>query len=141
MHSTGMLRHQTIARLTSQHADTVVDKCIVLWDLVAAQIILLVGETGFESLYARSIFLSQSQFPWLAIDTPIGPADHRFAKLKASLQAQPGATAGEANRVLLVIFTDILASLIGEPLTASLLDSAWGSDIQIKADKEQASES
>ena len=123
-----MLRHRTIECQMSRQGELGTEGYIGLWDLVATQIILLVGEAGFESLYARSVFLSQVQFPWLTVDIPMGPADHRFAKLKASLQAQPLRVAEEANRVLMLKLTDILASLIGEPLTASILESAWGSD-------------
>lgn len=140
MDTIGALRHQTIESQTSLHAESVAEGCIALWDRVATQIVLLVGEAGFESLYTRSVFLCQSQFPWLVVDTLSGPTDHRFTNLKASLQAQPLALAGEANRVLLITLTDILASLIGEPLTASILKSAWGNNSHSKADKEQAIE-
>lgn len=123
-----MLRHRTIESQMSRQGELGTDGYIGLWDLVATQIILLVGEAGFESLYVRSVFLSQVQFPWLTVDIPMGPADHRFANLKASFKAQSLAVTEEANRVLMLKLTDILASLIGEPLTASILESAWGSD-------------
>ena len=138
METIAMLRHQTIENLASQHAEVEVDALIALWGHVAAQIILIVGEGGFDSLYARSLYLSQLKFLWLAADSPSVQADQRFAKLRESLQAQPQALANAANRLLLVTFTDILASLIGEHLTARILESAWGdSGAQIKADKEQ----
>lgn len=134
-----MQRHQTIERLTSQHPDMEVDSLIVLWVQLAAQITLIVGEGGFDSLYARSVFLSQSQPPFhgLMANAPTARSDQRFAHLKASLQSQPLAIAIEGNRFLLVTFTDILASLIGEPLTASILESAWGSRSKIAADEEK----
>lgn len=131
-----MLRHQTIESLTSHHVDMTVERAIVLLDQVATQIILLVGQAGFESLYARSLYVIHSQFPWLDIDNPIAQADHRFVNLQASLQAQPLWIAIEANRVLLVTLTDILASLIGEPLTTSIMDLAWGSNALMKSGKE-----
>ena len=105
-----MLRHQTIESLTTQQADMTAEGAIALLDQVAAQIIVLVGEAGFASLYARSLFVSQFQFPWLAVDGPTAQADHRFENLRASLRAQPLWLATEANRVLLVTLTDILAN-------------------------------
>ena len=126
MQTIGMLRHQTIESLASQPTEMAVDALIALWDRVSAQIILLVGEGGFDSLFERSVHLSQSQYPWLSVSLLAGQTERRFSNLKLSLQAQPQALASEANRLLLVTFTDILASLIGESLTASVLDSAWG---------------
>jgi hypothetical protein len=45
-----------------------------------------------------------------------------------SLEGQTPAQASEANRLLLITFTDILAALIGEQLTTSILRLAWGSE-------------
>ena len=50
-----------------------------------------------------------------------------------------GKTAGqasEANNLLLITFTDILASLIGEKLTTTILYSAWGNDASGGTSKE-----
>jgi len=44
--------------------------------------------------------------------------------------------ASAANSLLLIKFTDILASLIGEGLTTSILRSAWGNDAPNRAGKE-----
>ena len=45
-----------------------------------------------------------------------------------SLEGQTPVQAGEANSLLLISFTDILASLIGEQLTTRILCLAWGSE-------------
>ncbi len=45
-----------------------------------------------------------------------------------SFEGHTPAQASEANRLLLITFTDILSSLIGEELTTSILRSAWGSE-------------
>jgi len=109
---------------------------IGLWDQMATQIIAIVGEAGFDSLFARSVFLTQSRFPWLGAGTVSHPGDQRFANLKANLESNTPALASEANHMLLIVFTDILASLIGEPLTERILNSAWGGDAQYKASKD-----
>ena len=125
MTTTGMsLRHQIIDGVMAQHTE--VDAAIELWEQMATQLIALVGEEGFNSLYARSVFLTRSTFPWLAASSLSLRTDHRFANLKNSLEGQTPAHVVKANRLLLITFTDILASLIGEKLTNNILRMAWG---------------
>lgn len=132
----GLLRHRSIESLTSQHAENTVDAAIDLWAQLATQIIAIVGVGGFDSLYARSLYLAQARFPWLTAGAALPQAEHRFATLQASLQGATPELASSANRQLLTLFTDTLASLIGEPLTARLLDSAWGHHALYTAGKE-----
>ncbi len=134
MDPSDLLRHQIINNLMAQHTENVADAGITMWEQVATQIISIVGEDGFNSLYVRSVFLTRSTFPWLAADSVLPQTDHRFAELKKSFEGQ--AQANEANILLLITFTDILASLIGEELTSSILRSAWGNDASDRAGKE-----
>ncbi len=141
MATSSLLRHQIIKNLTAQHSENVADAALNLWTQMATQIISIIGESGFDSLYARSVFLTQSTFPWLATGPWLATASpsssiQRFALLKTSLEQQTPAQASEANHLLLMTFTDILASLIGEPLTTRILRSAWGVDASEKSDKE-----
>lgn len=136
METNELLRHQLIASLATQYADAVADGAIRLWDLMATQIISIVGEGGFNALYARSVFLTQSSHPWLAADAPSTETGSRFAELKMSLQGQAPAQANAANMQLMITFTDILASLIGEPLTARILRTAWSHEAQDRTGKE-----
>jgi len=136
MESHDLLRHQIIKRLMSQPPDRDADTAVHLWKRVATQIIPIIGEDGFSSLYARSIFLAHSTFPWLAAG-PLAPqSDHRFAGLKTSLEGQTPAQASEANCLLLITFTDTLAALIGEQLTNRILQLAWGIDLSNSTAKE-----
>ena len=136
MESHDRLRHQIIKSLMSQPPERDADAAIRVWEQMATQIISIVGEEGFNSLYARSIFLTQSTFPWLAAG-PLAPqSDHRFAGLKTSLDGQTPAQASEASTRLLITFTDILATLIGEQLTNHILQLAWGIDLSNSTGKE-----
>ena len=108
------------------------DVAIRLWEQLATQIIIIIGEDGFNSLYARSLFLSQAIFPWLAVSQLAPQTKHRFAGLKTSLEGQTPAQASEATSLLLIIFTDILASLIGDQLTTLILGVAWDIDTRIE---------
>ena len=136
MENSDLLRHMLIKSLMAQHTEKVADAAVDLWEQMATQIISIVGEAGFNSLYARSVFLTQTSFPWLAARSSLSQSDHRFAELKMSLKAKKAAQVIEANTLLLITFTDILATLIGEQLTTSILRSAWGNDTPDRADKE-----
>src|SRR4030066_969089 len=115
METRDLQRHQLIERLMAQPPEKVGDAAIDLWELMAAQIISIVGEDGFNSLYARSVFLAQPTFPWLTASSLPPQADQRFAELKKRLEGQTPSQGREANSLLLLTFTGILAALIGEP--------------------------
>lgn len=136
MENSNLLRHKIINNLMIKRTEKVADAAIILWEQMAAQIILIIGQGGFNSLYERSLFLTQSTFPWLSANSAASPTGQRFAELKKSFEEQSPAQAREANSLLLMTFTDILASLIGERLTASILRSAWGNDASDKSGKE-----
>ena len=128
--------HPLIERRMAQRPKNVADAAIDLWEQMAAQIISIVGEDGFNSLYARSVFLAQPTFPWLATSALSQQTDQRFAELKKGLEGQTPSQAREANSLLLLTFTGILAALIGEPLTTRILWSAWGEDASTSTSKE-----
>lgn len=99
-----------------------------LWDALASELMSIIGNDGFAILYARSLHVAQKSFPWLAVSQSLPPTDSLFISLKISLEERPSAVASEASRTLLLTFTTLLAGLIGEPLTISILHSAWGDD-------------
>src|SRR5476651_1716048 len=100
METSDVLRHQLITSLMAQRNEKFADAAIDLWDQMATQVISIVGEGGFNSLYARSLFLAQSKFPWLASISVPSQADHRFAELKMSLEGQTPKQASEVNILL-----------------------------------------
>jgi hypothetical protein len=119
-----LYRQQLIKTINPQFTDSI-DADLYLWETLSDQIILIVGESGFNALFARAVFLTQSSFPWLTANLPSDQAENRFAELIMTLKAQSAEQASNANRQLLITFTDILASLIGEDLTIHLLQAAW----------------
>lgn len=140
METSDLSRHQMIKGLFAPHTENVAEAAIHRWEQMAAHIILIVGEDGFNSLYARSVHLTQSTFPWLAAGSLSPHTGQRFAELKANLEGQKPAQASEANDLLLLTFTGILATLIGEPLTTRILSSAWGKDASYGTSKEAKNE-
>ena len=141
METSELLRQKLVkSRTALSSEEEVADTAIDLWEQMAAQIISIIGEGGFDSLYRRSVFLTQSTYPWLAAVSLQSKIDLRFTDLKISFEGQTPEQASIANSHLLITFTDILASLIGEQLTIRLLRSAWGEDPSEKPGKELQNE-
>jgi hypothetical protein len=92
------------------------------WQGLADRLTPIIGERGFRALYARSLHLTQQDFPWMplapsGVEVPALP----FSSLRESLQNQHPALAEDAHRMLLTTITTLLNSLIGETLTARLV--------------------
>jgi hypothetical protein len=121
-------RQRFIETAMAKSAGSGADVAIQLWQPLALQLIAIIGESGFNHLYARSLHLSQAAFPWLPRGDASPSADYRFTDLKVSLEGQSPSEANRASQMLLLTFTNILASLIGEGLTTGILNSAWGDD-------------
>lgn len=138
MSTDNTLQRQIIARLISQRPQEIAHLTLGLWDSIASELIPLVGEDGFAMLYGRSLYLTKKTFPWLPDGQTKLQNNSPFLLLKASLEKQDTADAATASQALLMTFTDLLATLIGEPLTIGILRAAWGDDVP-DTSKESAS--
>lgn len=136
MESDDFLLRQAFKNNVGQHSEQSADDAIILWEKIADQIISIVGEGGFNSLYGRSVFITQKTFSWLTAASLPPKNDHRFAELRMHFERQTLAQASAANNLLLITFTDLLASLIGEQLTVDILRSAWVDNDTDRAGKE-----
>lgn len=136
METNNALRHQIIKNLMAQRTEKIAYAAIAVWEQMAKQIIAIVGQDGFDSLYARSVYLTQPTVPWLAAGLLSPQTEQRFAELKLCFDGQDPAQIRDANALLLITFTDILSVLIGEQLTTKILRSAWGADASGEAGKE-----
>lgn len=126
MDTTPMQTLQVAEGIAARNLKKISEDPIVQWERVAAQTISLVGEEGFDSLYTRSVFLAQLDFPWLGAIQRSSQSSPRFTELKRVLAKQPTKIASNANELLLKKFTSILVSLIGDELTRSILRSTGG---------------
>jgi hypothetical protein len=97
MGTSDVLRHQRIKHLVTRHTDDAASVAVGLWAQMAVQIVSIIGENGFHSLYARSVLLAQPQFPWLVIDPPLAGDCDRFVELKKCFEGQIPAQVNEAN--------------------------------------------
>jgi hypothetical protein len=96
-----------------------------LCEQLARQVTPLIGDRGVAAIYARSLQLTQRQFPALATIPASGNLHGLFADGRRSLEQQEPTVATAAAVAMLATLTDVLASLIGEGLTTRLLREAW----------------
>ena len=115
---------RAVHRLPQAHAEV----SVMLWEGLAAELMVIIGESGFASLYSRSLYKAGVQFAWLVPHPPKAAGD-AFELLASSLRMRAPAEAQAANGALLNIFIDTLIKLIGELLTNSILRTAWGDDV------------
>lgn len=81
MESVVVLRQQIIASLMAEQPDNIAGDAMDLWEKLADEIISIVGEAGFDSLYERSLHLAQPTFPWLP-PCPSPPQTHHRRNVK-----------------------------------------------------------
>jgi len=135
METSSLPRHQFIESLITLRTDDV-DIAIGLWEKLAGELIGIIGQGGFNSLYARCVFLSQPRFPWLIDSASLNKANQPLGELRTKFAGRTFEEISEANILLLHTFTDILVTLIGEELTTNILRSAWGNPASDQPGKE-----
>ena len=113
--------HQMIEREVMRRPETVTADSIVLWQRLAVELATIIGRSGFDALYARNVHLVRTQYAWLAEGE-----DPHFGQLKTCLEDLPPDAVAVASVALFTSFIGTLTQLIGGPLTASILQSAWG---------------
>ncbi|MEQ1912389.1 MAG: hypothetical protein ABMA15_26440 [Vicinamibacterales bacterium] len=92
------------------------------------QLTRLIGDAGVAAICARSLHLTERNVHGLASVRASAQGDSPFALLQLSLAQLEPAAATEAAVAVLATASELLASFIGEGLTASLLREAWPQD-------------
>jgi hypothetical protein len=129
-------RHQMIRRAVLQRPDEFLEVTVHLWERLATELISLIGENGFQSLYVRSVLLTRATYPWIVEGNPAQPTEKRFTGLQHSLANYEFDVASAASILLLTTLVDIISLLIGDLLMTRILGSAWGVDAPDTAGKE-----
>ena len=60
--------HRMIKNLQQLQTGNIPDAAVLVWEQMADQIISIVGEGGFNTLYSRSLVLTQPTYFWLEFD-------------------------------------------------------------------------
>ncbi len=136
MATTNVERNEMIRRVVMQRPDDFLNVTVHLWERLATELISLVGENGFHSLYVRSVHLTRATYPWIVEGNPAQRSEKRFAGLQNSLAGCDIEVASAANILLLTTLVDIIALLIGDILMTRILCTVWINDAHDSAGKE-----
>lgn len=118
--------HRLIAWLIDHREGEVSDVARQLWEHLAQQLVVLIGQEGFHALYDRSLHLASASFPWLTLADATAAQRPRLEALACALHDRPTDEAQNATVEQLSTFTGLLNSLIGHKLTTNILRTAWG---------------
>jgi len=125
MQSEAVRIQSTIADLAAITTDSerVAELAASSWRQIHAVLSSIIGPGGVAALYQRSLYVTRAAYPCLGAvrEDALRPAE--FAGLQVVLSQQGNVQAAAANGALLQTFCDLLANLIGVPLTDRLLRS------------------
>ena len=142
--TTGNTRERAFQRLLAREAGTDADARTIaaaarrLCERFAKQLSPLIGDAGVAAICARSLHLTQQQFPSVA---PLRSSedDAPFTRVQASLERQAPVVDTKSAVAVLTTACELLASFIGESLTTRLLREAWPDDFDSDHSKETTS--
>jgi hypothetical protein len=101
----------------------------------------LIGQVGLEALMSRAVHLARREYPWLnsecAASEEHEDADGPFAQVARCLEQFEAGAAADAAAAVFGLSAGLLATLIGEGLTASLLYKAWPDAFPMPAREER----
>jgi hypothetical protein len=106
-------------------SNAIAEATLSTWGHVADRLAPVIGRRGIDALFNRSLHVTCKTFPWLAIGGEEVNGAAQLAGLRMRLAGRDPEAAAEASYVLLVTFTVLLATLIGESLTERLLEPVW----------------
>jgi hypothetical protein len=115
----------TIAELAAINSDAqrIAEVAASTWREIYSVLSPVIGPGGVTALYQRSLYMTRTAHPCLAAARNEGLQPGEFAALQQVLAQQSSAEVAAANGALLHTFCDLLANLIGAPLTERLLRS------------------
>jgi hypothetical protein len=95
------------------------------YDDLAGVLAPVIGDGGVAAMTDRALHLTTREYAWLAARAP-GPASATFTHVIDALKQQDDpAVAVEAAAAVLAAIIELLATFIGEPLAARLVQQAW----------------
>ncbi len=117
----------SLAQGVGLNADTasIAEAIVAKLQAMDAALAPIIGQQGVVALYRRSLHLCVSAHPHLAGTYDSLPAAMDLIALKSVLVEQQDTEALFCGEVLLTTFYELLTTLIGPSLTASLLRGVW----------------
>ena len=90
----------------------------------------ILGIRGVAALVQRSLHVARIAHPWLAEPIEVAQPTLDLAALRSAVASRDRAEAQAAAMAVLQSFHDLLASLIGGPLTERLLEPVWAQSLR-----------
>ena len=138
-----LARQQMIGRILARSAGgpvadatSVAEATLRIWSRAAGELAPLIGRGGVRAIFARSLHVTRSSYPWLPELEEPTQSEGAFADLREILERREAAETLAASTALFVTFTNLLDLLIGEALTTHLMNSAWADPASSPAVKE-----
>jgi hypothetical protein len=128
---TSDLYRETIRKALMGRAGNAPDASVVakvtldIWHQMAVGLAPVIGTRGVNVLFSRSLHLTGKAFPSLVIAGDHGDNAAMLGSLKSRLAGGKTKDAMEASCALMVTFTDLLSTMIGQSLTEKLLRPVW----------------
>jgi hypothetical protein len=97
---------------------------------IAAVLTPILGARGVTALYQRVLHVTRARHAWLAGPLEVAQPAIDLVALQSAFARQHRAEAAVAATALLQSFHDLLASLIGAPLCARLLEPVWAHSLR-----------
>jgi hypothetical protein len=117
-----------IKRTITTNRESAPEVTVQLWQQLATELVAIMGVTGFQSIYEKSRTVTGDAQLELLFPVALQRSDFLFSSVQKDFAAQERDAAADASVILFFTFLDILAAMIGERLTSSILRSAWGDD-------------
>jgi hypothetical protein len=121
--------HEQLLQKVFQTPEEAINYTIELWEALAARLVPIIGAEGFQSLLDRSLHMTSTTFPWLAIDLIVWDHSEFFSGLKANLSQRTPAEASSGGLALLLTFVETLVALLDVEVVSNILRSAWGDHV------------
>lgn len=117
----------TLAHRAGAAADAraVADATIGTWRQLESLLAPVIGKQGVDVIFRRALHLSSNRFSWLAFGEEFVDSAVLLASLQARLASRQPDEVAEAGYALLVNFTELLTTLIGEALSERMLRQVW----------------
>ncbi len=97
-----------------------------LLDRLSVRLSEVIGPAGVQAIFLRAVKLRKPEFPFLEERiVPQGSGPGLGESLRAHLQGQEPEAIQEASVILFATFAGLLATVIGDRLTRSLLQQIW----------------
>jgi hypothetical protein len=113
-----LLAQQSCAK---ENSSSFVERSLSVWARIATHLTPLVGETGFQALYARAVHLALPNCPGFTLYRQEKSTDGLFQGLKGDLIAMEDNIAEQCSHILLQKFIELVASMIGDVLMEQIL--------------------